>query len=122
MVANGHRMRVLVVEDDDDTRELLAEALAPDYDVRSAPDARAGLAQLQEGAMPDVLLTDESLPGGMRGVALAREVKARSPTIRVILFSGHPHVSGSESADLVLRKPIDLPELFDAISSVSRHE
>lgn len=113
---------MLVVEDDDDTRELLAEALSTDYEVVAAPNAHAGLERMREGQMPDVVLTDESLPGGMRGAVLAREVKARAPAARVILFSGHPHVSGAESADLVLRKPLDLPELFDAISAMSGHE
>lgn len=117
MARSGFRARILLIEDDDDTRELLAEALADQFDVQAAPDAKRGLAQAASGGPPDVFLTDESLPG-MRGALLAREVKARWPNARVILYSGYADVPDAESADLVLHKPLDLASLCSAIQSL----
>lgn len=110
--------KLLIVDDDVDTRELLVEGLADEFEVRAVPDAAAALRVIDEW-MPDVVLTDESLPG-MRGVELAQTLKERAPQLRVILFSGHLNIPGSEAADLVLRKPLDLPELHEAVSS-QRH-
>lgn len=114
----GKTHKLLIVDDDVDTRELLIEGLADEFEVRAVGDATAALRELEEW-LPDVVLTDESLPG-MRGAELAQVLKERAPNLRVILFSGHLTIPGSEAADLVLRKPLDLPELHEAVSS-QRH-
>lgn len=109
----AERIKVLLVEDDGDSRELLAELLEADFDVRTAPDGIAGLRAF-EAERPDVVVTDESLPG-MLGTELARRVKEREPRARVILVSGYTQVPGSEHCDLVLRKPIDVERLSTAV-------
>jgi len=113
------RPRLLIVDDDLDTRELLAEALADEFEVRAVEDAQAALAAL-ESFRAEVVLTDETLPG-MRGAELAGVIKARYPSTKVILFSGHLTIPGADAADLILRKPLDLPELHEAVSSQMVH-
>lgn len=113
------RHRLLIVDDDVDTRELLAESMSDEFEVVAVGDAQAALRALETFAA-DVVLTDESLPG-MRGVELAVILKERQPEMRVILFSGHLTIPGAEAADLVLRKPLDLPELHDAVASQALH-
>ena len=103
------RIKVLLVEDDGDSRELLAELLEVDFDVSTAPDGLAGLRAF-ESVHPDVVITDESLPG-MLGTELAAKVKEREPRARVILVSGYTQVKGAEHCDVVLRKPIDVERL-----------
>lgn len=107
------RIKVLLVEDDGDSRELLAELLEADYEVRTAPDGVSGLKAF-EAEHPDVVVTDESLPG-MLGTELAQRVKALEPRARVILVSGYTQVQGAEHCDVVLRKPIDVDRLCTAV-------
>jgi DNA-binding NtrC family response regulator len=76
--------RVLVVDDDTETVELLREILVKEgYEVSVAEDATAALreAALQE---PDVVITDIQMPG-MDGVALLAELRTRLPKTLVIL-------------------------------------
>jgi DNA-binding response OmpR family regulator len=110
------RIKVLLVEDDGDSRELLAELLEAEFDVRTAPDGIAGL-QAFEAEHPDVVVTDESLPG-MLGTELAQRVKEREPRARVILVSGYTQVQGAEHCDVVLRKPIDVDRLCAAVGTL----
>jgi DNA-binding NtrC family response regulator len=110
------RIKVLLVEDDGDSRELLAELLEEEFDVQTAGDGLAGLKAFEEDH-PDVIVTDESLPG-MCGTVLAQHVKARAPNTRVILVSGYSQVEGAEHCDVVLRKPIDVQRLSAAVESL----
>jgi DNA-binding NtrC family response regulator len=110
------RIKVLLIEDDGDSRELLAEILEADFEVRTAGDGLAGLAAF-EADPPDVIVTDESLPG-LCGTALAQRVKTLRPEARVILVSGYAQVEGAEFCDVVLRKPIDVERLSAAVESL----
>lgn len=112
----SERIKVLLVEDDGDSRELLAELLEPDFEVSTAGDGLAGLRAF-ETEHPDVVVTDESLPG-MCGTELAQKVKEREPRARVILVSGYAQVDGSDYCDVVLRKPIDVERLSAAVGSL----
>ena len=54
--------RILVIDDQEDVRELLVELLGrAGYDVETAPDGRAGLRSLY-ATTPDVVLLDVSMP------------------------------------------------------------
>jgi DNA-binding response OmpR family regulator len=55
--------RILVVDDDDDIRGLVRALLErAGYEVRDAPDGRAGLRELYAGA-PDLVILDVAMPG-----------------------------------------------------------
>ena len=70
-------MRVLLVDDHEDTLELLAELLSQvGAEVRAAASAADALAVL-DGFSPHVLVTDIRLPDGDGG-ELVRTVRARS--------------------------------------------
>ncbi|MBU8898388.1 response regulator [Corallococcus sp. H22C18031201] len=112
----SERIKVLVVEDDGDSRELLAELLETDFEVRTAGDGLEGL-RVFEAEPADVVVTDESLPG-MCGTELAQKVKAHAPRARVILVSGYAEVNGAEFCDVVLRKPIDVERLSAEVGSL----
>ena len=113
----GERLKVLVVEDDGDSREVLAEILGVDFDVLTAADGLTGLETFQS-EHPDVLITDETLPG-LSGTALARRVKDLSPEARVVLVSGHASLPNPELFDVVLRKPVDIDKLAAAVGGAA---
>ena len=107
-------MRLLLVEDDDDTRDLLGELLADEFEVFAAASAEAAL-ELFEEHPPDVVLTDESLPG-LSGSELAAEVKRRAPQVRVVLASGYRRREvGATACDAVLEKPITVADVVRAL-------
>jgi signal transduction histidine kinase len=83
----GPRRRVLVVDDNRDAAELLAEGLRDAGEVRVAYDGPGALAILQEFT-PEVALLDLGLPV-MDGFELARRVHAAVPSARLIAVSGY---------------------------------
>ncbi|CAD6562904.1 PAS domain S-box protein [Paraburkholderia sabiae] len=80
-------LTVLVVDDDNGSREAVNELLTTmGYDVHEAADAEAAMRVLMAEKV-DVLLTDITLPG-QSGIELARVAVGRNPDIRVIFVSG----------------------------------
>jgi PAS domain S-box-containing protein len=112
-VANG---RVLIVEDHEDTRDMLATCLSQEgYDVSVATSLAEGLAALE---LPwDAVLSDIGLADGS-GLEIARRARdgGRRPA-RLVALSGYGSISdiaASKAAgfDSHLVKPVDLSQLL----------
>ncbi len=121
--ALGRDSLVLLVDDDEQVRELTATMLRESgYAVATAADAAASLAILeQDGDRVGLLIADHSMPG-MTGRDLVRLVRQRFPHVRVLLASGYgdlPDLIGEDlSADQVVRKPFRAGELLARIRIV----
>ena len=90
LVARTSGETILVVEDDEDVRTFIAEALRElGYQVRMAPDAHMALAVLKNPGGVDLLFTDVGLPNGINGRQLADEVRQRWPHIRVLFTTAY---------------------------------
>jgi PAS domain S-box-containing protein len=84
----GEGRRIVVVEDDDPVRTLVADVLQrAGYDVQSFESSAAALAALDTASI-DVLVTDVVLTD-MPGPELAEQVVRRHPHIGVLLMSGY---------------------------------
>jgi two-component system, OmpR family, response regulator len=117
-------LRVLLVEDDDDNRELMAEVLtASGYVVLSAASGQDGLKTLSEHSV-DVVVTDVGMPG-MGGLEMAKAAKAIAPTVPVVIVTGWAerddisHARGRD-VDAVLIKPVDPDALTAAVNEVAQ--
>ncbi len=91
----GGTEKLLVVEDNEDVRDLtvaLLERLG--YSVCSAGAARAALKLLDDNQDIALLLSDISLPEGTNGRELARMAKERRPSLRVLFMSGYSEQVG----------------------------
>jgi len=81
---------LLLVEDDAKLRELLTTLLdGLGYNVVNAADGPDALSIFDE--LPDVrlVLSDVMLTGGISGVELVKEIRARRPEVKVLLMSGY---------------------------------
>ena len=99
-------LRVLLVEDHEDSRDILQQVLT--YEgalVSTAASAREALAKI---GVVDVVVTDVAMPGG-GGLWLSTQIEQsphRLPVIAVTGFADDDDVAGASFAR-VLRKPID---------------
>ena len=115
--------RILVVDDNVDSAESLADVLRlSGHEVRTARDGTAAL-QAARAAAPDVVLLDIGLPG-MSGYEVARELRSAhgAGTLLVALTGyGQPedHLRSQKAGfDLHLVKPVDLARLEGALSAL----
>lgn len=115
--------RVLIVEDDDDSREMLGE-LITSYGHLAVAAANATEALEQVGIQrPDLAFIDLGLPelGGCELARLLRQAMAESPGIktRLVALTGYSDREMRESAgaagfDAYVVKPI-MPEALEAL-------
>jgi len=114
--------RVLLVEDDDDNRDLMAEVLeSAGYEVLAASSGAEGLRTLAERSV-DVVVTDVGMPG-MGGLEMARAAKEIAPTVPVVVVTGYSEREDISSArgrevDAVLVKPVDPDSLAAAVGGL----
>jgi CheY-like chemotaxis protein len=120
-------MRILIVEDNADAREMLRDALASKgHEVRTASDGPAAFHVLEEW-QPDVALLDIGLPG-MTGHDVARRVRA-NPHLRhvaLVALTGwgqekDRQLSADSGIDHHLTKPVDPEQLERVLAAVVRH-
>jgi len=115
---------VLVCDDDDEVRELLAGVLGlRAYTILKAKNGREAIEVARAHPGPiHLLLTDIAMPG-LGGVELAAELRARDPKLRVLYMSGHAEDADMLSRDLgpgthFLAKPFLPGELTRLASSI----
>ncbi len=116
--------RVLVVDDEQSLRKVLAATLQREgYEVQVAVDGEEALAALdRDGA--DVVVTDLVMPK-MDGLSLLRKVVARHPDIPVIVVTAHGRVDSAVEAmkagafDFVT-KPFETADLKAIIAKAAR--
>jgi DNA-binding NtrC family response regulator len=81
---------VLIVEDDDDVRELAATVMREaSHRVLQAMNGGIALVMLEQRLPIDVLFTDIVMPGEPDGFALAEEAVRLRPGIKVLYTTGY---------------------------------
>ncbi|MBV1688449.1 response regulator [Novosphingobium sp. G106] len=113
------RRSILLVDDDDAVREILGGQLEElNLDVVSAASGLRALELLAEpGRCIDVLLTDFAMPG-INGSETILRARALRPSLQTILMTGYADdrlVPHNDSDIPVIRKPIDLLVLQQAL-------
>jgi CheY-like chemotaxis protein len=114
---------ILVVEDDADVRDALADVLqARGYHVFAAPNGVEALARLQQEALrPDVILLDLMMPL-MNGWELLDHLAADAwrANVPVVVITAQPNVTADlpDSVAAVLHKPLPLARLLETIEKL----
>jgi two-component system CheB/CheR fusion protein len=114
-------LRILVVEDDPDVKEMLGELLiVQGHDVVTAPDGPAALDLIAQG-VPNLVIADYNLPNGPNGLELAKMIRATAGhAVPVLILTGD--ISNATRRAVVdagcgmLSKPAALPALREAIA------
>jgi two-component system, NtrC family, response regulator AtoC len=120
------KSRVLVVEDDDDLRELLTDELdGLGVEVRSVASAEAALEVLDE-APQDLVVSDLRLPG-LDGLDLLRRVHALPDRPGFLLITAFGTIDEAvaalkEGADDFLTKPLNLEHLSVRVLRILDHQ
>jgi signal transduction histidine kinase len=119
---DGHVLNVLLVEDNDDTRELVCALLeSRGHRVHTAADGLEG-ARLALEQTPDAALIDIGLPGAS-GYEVARQVRAAEREQRMFLIAVTGYGSPEDQArareagfDAHIVKPFDSTRLFEMLA------
>jgi two-component system, OmpR family, KDP operon response regulator KdpE len=118
--------RVLVVDDAEEVRTFLREALEDDgYSVRLARDGEEGIAAVEQ-FKPDVVLLDLMMPNVSGWDFMTHYRQLPLPRVPVIILSAIPPRALSsralEDAAAIMPKPISVDRLLAAIGARLRHE
>ena len=114
--------RVLVVDDDDDVRATFVTALEePGYAPLEASSGEAALQIIRTDPTIAAAIFDFAMPG-MNGAVLAERTRRDRPGLPILIASGY---ADTEALDRVpdapiLRKPIRIAELADALRRAMR--
>ena len=116
-------MRILIVEDNPDVADVLAELLRIEGydDVRVAADGPSGLAEVRS-RVPDTVLCDVGLPGQIDGLEFARRCRT-DPALQsayLVAISGFGGADDRQRAldagfNELLAKPIRFDALIDCV-------
>ena len=117
-------VKVLIVDDEAMTRDLLRMMLAPvGFVVTEAQDGADALAQINSDP-PDVVLLDVMMPN-MDGIAVCKTLRANPTTVNlpVIMLSAKTHFNAVEDglnagANKYLSKPIGRKALISSINEL----
>ncbi|MFH1148510.1 MAG: response regulator [Pseudomonadota bacterium] len=111
--------KILIVDDEESIHLLYREELEEEgYQVLSAMDGEEAL-RIFETTPVDLVVLDINMPG-MKGIDVLRQIKAKKPTLPVILssaYSEYKHDIGSWASDDYIVKSSNLDELKTSIKS-----
>jgi len=95
----GRAIRVMVVDDTDHVRQMLASMLTLDgFEVVEEAASGSEAVRRIEGADPDVVVIDYRMPG-MDGLDTARTIKERRPDQLMVLYTAFIDADLQKSAD-----------------------
>ena len=110
---------ILLVEDEPAVRQLFSQALMrAGYRVHEARNGNEAMQLFeQHGDSVDLVLTDMRMPF-MGGADLARELRSRRQTLKLLCISGYPGGTDLEFSDDFLAKPFSRDELLAKVREV----
>ena len=114
---------ILVVEDNADIRDYIADSFTDLYEIKTAANGKEGL-QIATDCIPDIIVSDIMMPV-MNGVTMCQKLKAdiRTSHIPVILLTAKDSITDKEEgyqagADSYLTKPFSASLLQSRINNL----
>jgi len=113
--------RILIVDDEDDLRELLSHVLSTQgYEIQSAANGEEAISTLQEEKF-DMALLDIQMPK-INGIQVLQFINEHTPSTRVIMLTGYADLKNAmEAKEFGARDFISKPyKLDDILSTIQR--
>ena len=111
----GKKYRLLIIDDSEETVAGLQHFFSKKHEVMTAPDGMEGLKLFEnEKERFDLVITDLVMPyiSGVGVISIIKKKYSGTPVIAITGWGEHPGALATEAqADIVLEKPIELPEL-----------
>ena len=109
-------LTVLLVDDDEDVRFLVARMLKnAGLQVKSAAGGEEALEGLRAGALPDLIILDQNMPR-MNGIQTMERIRARHGEVPILISSGQPDIEEwscfKQPNVAVISKPFEMEELL----------
>jgi cyclic di-GMP phosphodiesterase len=116
--------RILIVDDEAEITEILADLLSEEYECLRAGSAEQALAELRRNEF-QLVISDITMPG-MSGLEMIPHVKALSPDTVVVMISGMQTVESAIGALRLgafdyLMKPFDLRQVEAVVKRALEH-
>jgi CheY-like chemotaxis protein len=115
--------KILVVDDSDDTREMMAKLLEMEsYSVVTAGDGQIGL-EVAEAELPDLIITDIHMPN-LNGIEMIRILREHPmlQSIPIMAITAYGSAVASEAlqmgADYATSKPVEFETLIGGIKAL----
>lgn len=121
----GQKSKVLIVDDNDDMRELCLEFLESDFDVYGSGDAEQVL-EIVEDEKIDVVVTDLMMPK-KDGFDVINEINASYTEVPVIVLTGYASKENTltclrAGAFDLIEKPIKQETFLDSVNRAADHK
>jgi response regulator RpfG family c-di-GMP phosphodiesterase len=118
------KCRILIVDDEREITEILADLLSADYDCTIAGSAEEALVRLRDDAY-ELVISDITMPG-MSGLEMIPHVKEMAPHTVVVMISGMQTVESAIGALRLgafdyLMKPFDLRQVEAVVKRALEH-
>ena len=118
----GKKYRLLIIDDSEETVAGLEHFFSKKYKVFTAADGMEGLKLFETEAEGfDLVITDLVMPfiSGVGVISIIKKKYSGTPVIAITGWGEHPGALATEAqADIVLEKPIELPELDKLVSEL----
>jgi len=115
-------LEVLLVDDDDDVRFLVARMLKrAGHQLRTAAGGEQALAGLAAEGLPDLVILDQNMPG-MDGIQTMERIRVLYPDLPILISSGQPDIEDWDCFRrpnvAVLPKPFEVSEIMASLGRI----
>ncbi len=121
----AERARILVVDDDESVRKVLATSLAEEYIVDTVENGKEAI-EKSNTKIYNLALIDIRLPD-MKGIELLTKMKDTTPKMRKIIITGYPKLQNAiealnRGADIYILKPFHMGKVLETIKEQLREQ
>ena len=122
VIEEQRKARILIVEDEEEVRQLLSDILASgEHEVEAAANGTRGLELFEKGSF-DLVFTDLGMPD-MSGWEVAKKIKNIDGKVPIVLVTGwNVEIEDDEKknnhVDKIIQKPFQVDQVLDAVQEV----